>query len=87
MVISKVYNWNFISKNLTKTIIRGDEIMEQRNYLQIPGPTNVPDRILKALSKPLVNHRGEQFKEIMVKSIEGLKEIFMTDNDILIFPS
>ncbi|KJS21577.1 MAG: class V aminotransferase [Clostridiaceae bacterium BRH_c20a] len=61
--------------------------MEQRNYLQIPGPTNVPDRILKALSKPLVNHRGEQFKEIMVKSIEGLKEIFRTDNDILIFPS
>lgn len=61
--------------------------MERRNYLQIPGPTNIPDRILKALSNQQINHRGDQFKELMIKAEVGLKEIFRTENDILIFPS
>lgn len=61
--------------------------MEKRNYLQIPGPTNIPDRILKALSRQQINHRGEEFTELLVKSIDGLKEIFKTKNDILMFPS
>lgn len=61
--------------------------MERRSYLQIPGPTNVPDRILKALSNQQINHRGDQFKGLMIKAVEGLKEIFRTENDVLIFPS
>jgi len=61
--------------------------MEYRQFLQIPGPTNVPDRILRELSRPLINHRGPEFKELLSESIEGLKKVFRTDNDILMFPS
>lgn len=61
--------------------------MERRNYLQIPGPTNVPNRILHTLSRELVNHRGDEFKALVEKSVKGLKEIYRTKNDILIFPS
>lgn len=61
--------------------------MDKRNYLQIPGPTNIPDRVLKALSNQQINHRGDQFKGLMIKAVEGLKEIFRTENDILFFPS
>lgn len=61
--------------------------MEKQSYLQIPGPTNIPDRILKELSNQQINHRGDKFKSLMIKSVEGLKEIFRTKNDILIFPS
>ena len=61
--------------------------MERRGFLQIPGPTNVPDRILRSLSKPLINHRGPEFEEIVDRCIKGLKKVFRTDNDILLFPS
>ncbi|WP_130806236.1 pyridoxal-phosphate-dependent aminotransferase family protein [Senegalia massiliensis] len=61
--------------------------MERRKYLQIPGPTNVPDRILRSLSKPLLNHRGEEFEELVDSCVKGLKKIYKTENDILIFPS
>lgn len=61
--------------------------MERRKYLQIPGPTNVPDRILRSLSKPLLNHRGEEFEELVEYCVNGLKKIYKTKNDILIFPS
>lgn len=61
--------------------------MERRQYLQIPGPTNVPDRILRSLSKPLINHRGPEFELLIEQCIAGLKKVFRTQNDILIFPS
>jgi len=39
--------------------------MGTRQFLQIPGPTNIPDRILNSLSKPLINHRGPEFKKLL----------------------
>lgn len=61
--------------------------MERREYLQIPGPTNVPPRILRTLSKPLINHRGPEFEELLASCVDGLKRIFRTNNDIVLFPS
>ncbi|MFB0919192.1 MAG: alanine--glyoxylate aminotransferase family protein [Clostridiaceae bacterium] len=61
--------------------------MDRRAYLQVPGPTNVPDRILRTLSMPLINHRGPEFEELLVYCIDGLKRVFRTTNDVLIFPS
>ena len=61
--------------------------MERRQFLQIPGPTNIPDRILRSLSQPIINHRGPEFEELVAGCVKGLKEVFKTNNDILIFPS
>ena len=61
--------------------------MERREYLQIPGPTNVPNRILRTLSMPLINHRGPEFEKLLTNCVDGLKKIFRTNNDILMFPS
>jgi len=61
--------------------------MERREYLQIPGPTNVPARILRTLSKPLINHRGPEFENMLTECVDGLKKIFRTNNDIVLFPS
>lgn len=61
--------------------------MERRQYLQIPGPTNIPDRILRTLSKPIINHRGSEFEKLVDDCVKGLKRVFKTENDILLFPS
>lgn len=61
--------------------------MERRQHLQIPGPTNIPDRILRSLAQPLVNHRGPEFEDLLEKTTTGLKKVLRTDNDILLFPS
>lgn len=61
--------------------------MERRKYLQIPGPTNIPDRILRSLSTPIINHRGPEFEALVEKCVAGLKRVYRTENDILIFPS
>ena len=61
--------------------------MERRQFIQIPGPTNIPDRILRSLSQPIINHRGPEFEALVEDCVKGLKEVYRTDNDILIFPS
>ncbi|MFZ5967479.1 MAG: pyridoxal-phosphate-dependent aminotransferase family protein [Bacillota bacterium] len=61
--------------------------MERRKFLQIPGPTNIPDRILRSLSQPLINHRGKAFEALVEQCIEGLRKVCRTKNDILLFPS
>lgn len=61
--------------------------MERRQFLQIPGPTNIPDRILRSLSMPLINHRGPEFEELLTCCVEGLKRVYRTKNDIIMFPS
>src|SRR5215471_12948870 len=61
--------------------------MSGRHFLQIPGPTNVPDRILRALSRPTIDHRGPEFAA-MVKEIQtGLRKIVGTTGPVVIFPS
>lgn len=61
--------------------------MERRQMLHIPGPTNIPERILRSLSQPLINHRGPEFEALLSTCVAGLKKVFRTENDILIFPS
>lgn len=61
--------------------------MEQRQFMQIPGPTNIPDRILRSLSQPIINHRGPEFEALVTECVIGLKNIYRTNNDVLLFPS
>ena len=58
-----------------------------RHFLQIPGPTNVPDRVLRAMDYPTIDHRGPQFAEIGAKCLAGMKTIFKTDSHALIYPA
>ena len=58
-----------------------------RHFLQIPGPTNVPDRILRAIERPTIDHRGPEFGRLGIRVLSGLREIFRTRGDVLIFPS
>ena len=58
-----------------------------RHFLQIPGPTNVPDRILRAIERPTMDHRGPEFGRLGKRVLAGLCEIFRTGGDVLIFPS
>ena len=58
-----------------------------RHFLQIPGPTNVPDRILRAMDHPTIDHRGPAFAEIGRKCLDGMKSIFKTDSAVIIYPA
>ena len=50
-----------------------------RHFLQIPGPTNVPDRVLRAIDAPTIDHRGPEFAVLGKAVIAGLKKVFKTD--------
>jgi len=58
-----------------------------RQFLQIPGPTNVPDRVLRALSRPTIDHRGPEFSRLVHDVFEGLRAVFKTSSHVVIFPS
>ncbi|MCH8092386.1 MAG: aminotransferase class V-fold PLP-dependent enzyme [Proteobacteria bacterium] len=58
-----------------------------RHFLQIPGPTNVPDRILRALNAPTIDHRGPEFNRLAAGVLDGLKGIFGTSGPVVIYPS
>jgi len=57
-----------------------------RHFLQIPGPTNVPDRILHAISSPTIDHRSGDAAALTLACIEGMKAVFKTSGDVAIFP-
>lgn len=61
--------------------------MYRRPYLQIPGPTNIPEPVLNALNHSAINHRGQDFAALLEENVKGLKEIIQTTNDVLIFPA
>ena len=58
-----------------------------RHFLQIPGPTNVPDRILRAMDRPVIDHRGPTFGRLGQEVLNGLKGIFRTDGPVIIYPA
>jgi alanine-glyoxylate transaminase/serine-glyoxylate transaminase/serine-pyruvate transaminase len=58
-----------------------------RHFLQIPGPTNVPDRILRAMARPTIDHRGPAFASLGKEVLAGLQEIFQTNGPVVIYPS
>ncbi len=57
-----------------------------RHFLQIPGPTNVPDRILRAMSAPTIDHRGPEFGRLTGEILDGLKQVFKTTQPVMVFP-
>jgi len=58
-----------------------------RHFLQIPGPTNVPDRVLRAIAQPTIDHRGPEFAVLAREVIDRLKRVFQTTADVVIYPS
>ncbi len=58
-----------------------------RHFLQIPGPTNAPDRVLRALSRPTIDHRSPEFARLSHEVLEGLKRIFQTSAPVIVYPS
>jgi alanine-glyoxylate transaminase/serine-glyoxylate transaminase/serine-pyruvate transaminase len=58
-----------------------------RHFLQIPGPTNVPDRVLRAIDHAVVDHRGPEFAKLGAVVLDGLKAIFKTSGPVVIYPS
>jgi alanine-glyoxylate transaminase/serine-glyoxylate transaminase/serine-pyruvate transaminase len=58
-----------------------------RQFLQIPGPTNVPDRVLRALAQPTIDHRGPEFGRLAREVLDGMKAVFKTSSKVVIFPS
>ncbi|MDR3095976.1 MAG: aminotransferase class V-fold PLP-dependent enzyme [Paraburkholderia sp.] len=58
-----------------------------RHFLQIPGPSPVPDRILRAISYPTIDHRGPEFGALGLKVLAGIKSIFKTEHPVVIYPA
>ena len=58
-----------------------------RHFLQIPGPTNVPDRVLRAIDRATIDHRGPEFGKLGLEIFEGLKGVFQTKQPVVIFPA
>jgi alanine-glyoxylate transaminase / serine-glyoxylate transaminase / serine-pyruvate transaminase len=61
--------------------------LEGRHFLQIPGPTNVPDRVLRAMDMPTIDHRGPEFQDLAKRVLAGIKTIFKTENPVIIYPA
>ena len=58
-----------------------------RHLLQIPGPSNVPDRILRSMDFPTIDHRSEEFFELAKQCLSGIKDIFKTKSNVIIYPA
>jgi alanine-glyoxylate transaminase/serine-glyoxylate transaminase/serine-pyruvate transaminase len=58
-----------------------------RHFLQIPGPSPVPDRILRAISLPTIDHRGPEFGALGLKVLAGIRQVFQTRHPVVIYPA
>jgi alanine-glyoxylate transaminase/serine-glyoxylate transaminase/serine-pyruvate transaminase len=58
-----------------------------RHFLQIPGPTNVPDRVLRAIDNATIDHRGPEFGRLTLEVLDGLKQVFQTEQPVIIYPA
>ncbi len=58
-----------------------------RHFLQIPGPTNVPDRVLRAMDLPTMDHRGPEFADLGHAVLDGIKGVFKTQQPVVIYPA
>jgi alanine-glyoxylate transaminase/serine-glyoxylate transaminase/serine-pyruvate transaminase len=68
-------------------MLRLDDHPSGRHFLQIPGPTNVPDRVLRAVDQPTIDHRGPEFARLTLAILEGLRKIFQTSGPVIIYPA
>jgi len=57
-----------------------------RHFLQIPGPTNVPDRVLRAIDQPVIDHRSAEFAKLGSEVLDGMRSIFQTTGHVIIYP-
>src|SRR5579883_2766200 len=62
-------------------------VAQGRHFLQIPGPSPVPDRVLRAMDMPVIDHRSAEFGELGRVVLEGTKKVFQTSGPVVIFPS
>jgi alanine-glyoxylate transaminase/serine-glyoxylate transaminase/serine-pyruvate transaminase len=58
-----------------------------RHFLQIPGPTNTPDRVLRAMARPTIDHRGPEFAALGREVLDGLQAVFQTSGPVVVFPA
>jgi alanine-glyoxylate transaminase/serine-glyoxylate transaminase/serine-pyruvate transaminase len=58
-----------------------------RHFLQIPGPTNVPDRVLRAMNRAVIDHRGAEFAKLGTEVLEGIRAIFQTAGPVVMYPA
>ena len=68
-------------------MVISNTIRPGRHFLQIPGPTNVPDRVLRAMDYPTIDHRGPDFAELGLRVLDRIKLIFKTSEPVIIFPA
>src|SRR5205085_2913830 len=59
--------------------------MPGRHFLHIPGPSPLPDRILRAMDTPIIDHRGPEFQKLARRCLDGVKTIFKTTNPVIIY--
>jgi len=64
-----------------------NRIGQGRHFLQIPGPSNVPDRVLRAIDFPTIDHRGPEFQQLGLRVLEAIKPVFGTINPVIIYPA
>jgi len=62
-------------------------LAEEKRLIMLPGPTNVPDRVMRAMLKPIINHRGPEFSALYESISEGLKYVFETKQDVYVLTS
>src|SRR5271156_2986419 len=58
-----------------------------RHFLQIPGPTNVPDRVLRAMHRAVIDHRSQEFSQLGAELLENLRPVFQTTGPVILYPS
>ena len=58
-----------------------------RHFLQIPGPTNVPDRVLRAIDMPTIDHRGPEFARLGLELLDGMRWVTRCSGPVVIYPS
>ena len=61
--------------------------MALEQQLRVPGPTPLPERVVRSQSRPMINHRGPEFAALMADVCGGIQEVLRTRNDVLLFPS
>jgi aspartate aminotransferase-like enzyme len=66
---------------------RGPSLTEERQLIMLPGPTNVPDRVMRAMTKPIINHRGPEFQTLYESILDNLKYVFQTKNEVFVLTS
>ena len=58
-----------------------------RHFLQIPGPSNVPESVLRSMAQPVIDHRGPEFPALTFRLLEKLAPVFNTESSIFIYPA